>query len=121
MSDALAMERAAKRGKIHVLVDYETSWYGSNAKAAQLLTGGDLGPLVKVVVRDGHQGPEKIGVQPEFLKWLVDPKQDGDGALTDFGCYGPDLVTGDAAWGGAAVGEGGDAAAAAGAVSAGGG
>ncbi len=37
--DALAMERAAKRGKIHVLVDYETSWYGSNAKAARLLTG----------------------------------------------------------------------------------
>ncbi len=49
---------------------------------------------MKVVVRDGHQGPAKIGVQPEFLKWLVDPKQDGDGALTDFGCYGPDLVTG---------------------------
>jgi len=92
--DALAMERAAKHGKIHVLVDYETSWYGSNAKAAQLLTDGDLGATVKVVVRDGHQGPAKIGVQPEFLKWLVDPAMDGDGALTDFGCYGPDLVTG---------------------------
>ena len=92
--DALAMERAAKHGKIHVLVDYETSWYGSNAKAAQLLTDGDLGAMVKVVVRDGHQGPAKIGVQPEFLKWLVDPAMDGDGALTDFGCYGPDLVTG---------------------------
>jgi predicted dehydrogenase len=92
--DALAMERAAKRGKIHVLVDFETSWYGSNTKTAQLLTGGELGSLVKVVVRDGHQGPEKIGVQPEFLKWLVDPAMDGDGALTDFGCYGPDLVTG---------------------------
>jgi predicted dehydrogenase len=91
--DALAMERAAKRGGIHVLVDFETSWYGSNTKAAQLLAGGDLGPMVKVVVRDGHQGPEKIGVQPEFLKWLVDPAMDGDGALTDFGCYGPDLVT----------------------------
>ena len=91
--DALAMERAARRGKIHVLVDFETSWYGSNTKAAQLLTGGDLGSMVKVVVRDGHQGPEKIGVQPEFLKWLVDPAMDGDGALTDFGCYGPDLVT----------------------------
>jgi predicted dehydrogenase len=91
--DALAMERAARRGKIHVLVDYETSWYGSNAKAAQLLADGDLGSAVKVVVRDGHQGPAKIGVQPEFLKWLVDPTMDGDGALTDFGCYGPDLVT----------------------------
>jgi predicted dehydrogenase len=93
-ADALAMQRAAARGKIHVLVDFETSWYGSNAKAAQLLADGDLGSMVKVVVRDGHQGPEKIGVQPEFLKWLVDPTLDGDGALTDFGCYGPDLVTG---------------------------
>jgi predicted dehydrogenase len=91
--DALAMERAAKRGKIHVLVDYETSWYGSNTEAAKLLEGGDLGSLVKAVVRDGHEGPLKIGVQPEFGKWLIDPKLDGDGALTDFGCYGPDLVT----------------------------
>ena len=91
--DALAMERAARRGKIHVLVDYETSWYGSNAEVSQLLTGSELGTLVKAVVRDGHEGPLKIGVQPEFGKWLIDPKLDGDGALTDFGCYGPDLLT----------------------------
>ena len=91
--DALAMERAARRGKIHVLVDYETSWYGSNTEAAKLLEAGELGPLVKAVVRDGHEGPLKIGVQPEFGKWLIDPKLDGDGAMTDFGCYGPDLVT----------------------------
>jgi predicted dehydrogenase len=91
--DALAMERAAKRSKIHVLVDYETSWYGSNTEASQLLERGELGTLVKAVVRDGHEGPIKIGVQPEFGKWLIDPKLDGDGALTDFGCYGPDLVT----------------------------
>ena len=91
--DALAMQRAARQGKIHVLVDFETSWYPSNAEAARLLEGGELGPLVKTVIRDGHEGPKEIGVQPEFLKWLIDPKQDGDGALTDFGCYGPDLVT----------------------------
>jgi glucose-fructose oxidoreductase len=91
--DALAMEQAAKRSKIHVLVDYETSWYGSNTEASQLLEREELGTLVKAVVRDGHEGPIKIGVQPEFGKWLIDPKLDGDGALTDFGCYGPDLVT----------------------------
>jgi predicted dehydrogenase len=91
--DALAIERAAKRGKIHVLVDYETSWYGSNAEATKLIQDGAIGPLVKAEIRDGHQGPQKIGVQPEFLKWIKDPKLDGDGALTDFGCYGPDLVT----------------------------
>ena len=91
--DALAMERAAQRGKIHVLVDFETSWYASNAEASRLLTDGALGPLLKAVVRDGHQGPKEIGVQPEFLEWLTDPKKNGDGALTDFGCYGPDLIT----------------------------
>ena len=91
--DALAMERAAQRGHIHVLVDFETSWYASNADASRLLQQGALGPLVKAVIRDGHQGPKEIGVQPEFLKWLIDPEKNGDGALTDFGCYGPDLVT----------------------------
>jgi glucose-fructose oxidoreductase len=91
--DALAMERAAERGKIHVLVDFETSWYASNAEAGRLLNDGALGPLVKTVIRDGHQGPKEIGVQPEFLGWLTDPKKNGDGALADFGCYGPDLMT----------------------------
>jgi glucose-fructose oxidoreductase len=91
--DALAIERAAQQGKIHVLVDFETSWYASNADASRLLNDGSLGPLVKAVIRDGHQGPKAIGVQPEFLKWLIDPGKNGDGALTDFGCYGPDLIT----------------------------
>ncbi len=35
--DALAMQRAAARGKIHVLVDFETSWYPSNTEANRLL------------------------------------------------------------------------------------
>lgn len=92
-ADALAMESAAKRGHIHVLVDFETAWYTSNTEAFHLLHSGALGPMVKAVIRDGHQGPAKIGVGPDFLKLLVDPKQDGDGALTDFGCYGPNLMT----------------------------
>ncbi len=91
--DALAIGRAAEKGKIHVLVDFETSWYASNTEAYNLVKQGATGPIVKAVFRDGHQGPQKIGVQPEFLAWLIDPKQDGDGALTDFGCYGPDLMT----------------------------
>jgi predicted dehydrogenase len=54
---------------------------------------GRLGDLRKVVVHDGHQGPQEIGVQPEFLEWLTDPVQNGAGALYDFGCYGADLMT----------------------------
>jgi len=91
--DALTMQAAAQRGKIHVLVDYETSWYASNKAAYDLLAQGALGSIVKTVVRDGHEGPKLIHVAPEFFKWLTDPKQNGAGALFDFGCYGVDLMT----------------------------
>jgi glucose-fructose oxidoreductase len=92
-TDALAIQSAAQRGHIHVLVDFETSWYPSNTQAFNLLEQGALGPIVKTVIRDGHPGPKLINVPPEFLSWLLDPKLNGDGALTDFGCYGPDLMT----------------------------
>lgn len=91
--DALAIQHAAQRGKIHVLVDFETSWYSSNTEAFNLLKQGALGAMVKTVIRDGHQGPKLINVSPEFLAWLTDAKRNGDGALADFGCYGPNLMT----------------------------
>jgi glucose-fructose oxidoreductase len=93
LDDALAIQQAARSGKIHVLVNYETSWYPSNHAAYDLVHGGDLGDVRKVVVHDGHRGPKEIGVQPEFLAWLTDPKLNGGGALFDFGCYGADLMT----------------------------
>jgi predicted dehydrogenase len=93
LQDALAMEQAARAGKIHVLVNYETSWYRSNHAAYHLVRDGVLGNVRKVVVHDGHNGPKEIGVEPEFLAWLTDPKLNGGGALFDFGCYGADLMT----------------------------
>ena len=93
LEDAMAIERAAHSGKIHVLVNYETSWYRSNHAAYDLLHEGALGEVRKVVVHDGHKGPKEIGVEPEFLAWLTDPKRNGGGALFDFGCYGADLMT----------------------------
>ena len=91
--DALAMEAAAKRNNVHVLVDYETTWYPSNKAAYDLLAQGALGAVSKVVIRDGHRGPKLIHVSPEFFRILTDPKLDGAGALYDFGCYGADLMT----------------------------
>ena len=93
LEDALAIEKAAHAGKIHVLVNYETSWYRSNHAAYDLVHKGALGDVRKVVVHDGHKGPKEIGVEPEFLSWLTDPKLNGAGALFDFGCYGADLMT----------------------------
>lgn len=93
LEDALAIRRIAREHKIHVLVNYETTWYASNRDAYEQAQRGQLGPIRRVVVHDGHEGPQEIGVQPEFLKWLTDPAQNGAGALYDFGCYGVDLMT----------------------------
>lgn len=93
LEDALAIQRAAQQGKIHVLVNYETTWYPSNRAAYDLVRENIIGGIRKIVVHDGHQGPKEIGVGPEFFAWLTDPKLDGGGALFDFGCYGADLVT----------------------------
>jgi glucose-fructose oxidoreductase len=93
LEDALAIEKAAQLGKIQVLVNYETTWYPSNRAAYDLVHDNALGEVRKVVVHDGHRGPKEIGVGPEFLNWLTDPKLNGGGALFDFGCYGADLMT----------------------------
>jgi predicted dehydrogenase len=93
LEHALEMEKLVKANKIHLLTNYETSWYPTNEEAKKLLDKGDIGDLRKVIVRDGHKGPKKIGVNPEFLEWLTDPVLNGGGAITDFGCYGANLTT----------------------------
>lgn len=92
-ADARAIQRAAAAAHITVLVNYETTWYPSNAAVSQLVRDGALGDIRKVVIHDGHQGAKEIGVPPEFLAWLTDPARNGGGALFDFGCYGADLMT----------------------------
>ena len=91
--DARAMQQAAQSGKIHVLVNYETTWYRSNRAAYDLVHENAIGEIRKVVVHDGHPGPKAINVPPEFFAWLTDPRLGGGGALFDFGCYGADLMT----------------------------
>ncbi len=93
LDDALAIQQTAREHHIQVLVNYETTWYASNKAAYDAVASGELGPIRRVVVHDGHQGPAEIGVPPEFLRWLTDPAQNGAGALYDFGCYGVDLMT----------------------------
>ena len=91
---AKRMEELAQKYQIHLLTDYETSWYPTTAKSFQLVNDSSfVGHLTKVIMHDGHQGPKEIGVNKEFLEWLTDPVQNGGGALVDFGCYGADLMT----------------------------
>ncbi len=93
MADALAIRSAARQHHVNVLVNYETTWYTSNAEALREAESGKLGTVRKIVVHDGHEGPKEIGVGPEWLPWLTDPVKNGAGALFDFGCYGADLMT----------------------------
>jgi predicted dehydrogenase len=76
-----------------LLTNYETSWYGSNHEGYKMIGSGALGDLRKIIVYDGHTGPREIRVNEEFLDWLTDPVLNGGGAITDFGCYGADLIT----------------------------
>ena len=94
LEHARAIERAARSGRIPVMVNYETTWYASNRAAWDLVKEQKaLGDIRKIVVHDGHPGPKAINVQPEFLAWLTDPVRNGGGALFDFGCYGANLMT----------------------------
>lgn len=93
LDHAKKMQALAKKHKVHLLTNYETTWYPTNHKAYELVQKDSIGAIRKVVIRDGHRGPKKIGVNPEFLTWLTDPVQNGGGAITDFGCYGANLMT----------------------------
>jgi glucose-fructose oxidoreductase len=91
--DAHAIAELAKASKTTVLVNYFTTWEPSRHAAYELAKGGSIGEVRKIVAHDGHGGPKEIGVGPEFLGWLTDPKLNGGGALYDFGCYGVDFMT----------------------------
>jgi predicted dehydrogenase len=93
LDHANQMKALSEEHDIHLLTNYETTWYPSNHEVKEILDAGKIGPIRKVVVHDGHKGPSEIGINSEFLDWLIDPAQNGAGALTDFGCYGANLIT----------------------------
>ncbi|EAR02903.1 Gfo/Idh/MocA family protein [Maribacter sp. HTCC2170] len=94
LDHAEKMIALAKKHKVQLMTNYETSWYGSNAKAFDLIhKEKKIGDIRKLVFNTGHPGPIEIGCSKEFVSWLTDPKLNGAGALTDFGCYGANLST----------------------------
>ncbi len=94
MIHANKMEALTKKHKIHLITNYETTWYGSHHQAFDMIhTQGAIGDIRKVVIMDGHKGPKEIGCSKEFLEWLTDPVKNGGGAIMDFGCYGADIMT----------------------------
>lgn len=94
VAHAREIKMLSEKHGIHVLTNYETTWYASNLDINdQFRNATPHGKIRKVVIHDGHQGPKEIGCNAEFLAWLTDPVKNGGGAVTDFGCYGANLLT----------------------------
>lgn len=93
LAHAREMAEAAERAGVQLLTNYETTWYPSVWETQRRVREGQIGAVRRMVFRMGHRGPVEIGCRPAFLEWLLDPEENGAGALTDFGCYGVNLST----------------------------
>ncbi len=88
------MRALVEKHTIHLLTNFETTWYPSHAKLWDMIKNEkSLGTIRRVNFKDGHKGPIEIGCTPEFTDWLTDPIKNGGGALVDFGCYGANIMT----------------------------
>jgi predicted dehydrogenase len=91
-ADALTMEQLAETGEIKLMVNYWNAWTASTHELYRRVKAGEIGPVKKIIVQYGHQGPKEIGISKEFGDWLYDPIKNGGGAIMDFGCYGAEMA-----------------------------
>ena len=89
-ADARNMLQLASQANIKLMVNYWNAWAPASQEAYRRVEAGELGPIQKMIVEYGHQGPKEIGVSKQFADWLYDPEKNGAGALMDFACYGAD-------------------------------
>jgi len=87
-SDAREMQRIADEAGIKLMVNYWNAWAASSHELFHRVQVGEIGPVQRITVQYGHNGPKEIGVSKEFADWLYDPVKNGGGAIMDFGCYG---------------------------------
>jgi predicted dehydrogenase len=87
-ADAREMERLANQAGIKVMVNYWNVWVAPTHELYHRVKDNQVGPVEKIIVQYGHQGPKEIGVSKYFGDWLYDPVKNGGGAIMDFGCYG---------------------------------
>ena len=87
-ADAREMQRLADQAGIKLMVNYWNAWVAPTREIYHRVQAGEVGPVRKMIVRYGHQGPKEIGVSKYFSDWLYDPVKNGGGAIMDFGCYG---------------------------------
>jgi predicted dehydrogenase len=87
-ADAREMERLADKAGIKLMVNYWNAWVAPSYELFHRVKSGEIGPVQRIIVQYGHQGPKEIGISKEFGDWLYDPAKNGGGAIMDFGCYG---------------------------------
>lgn len=87
-ADARKMERLADQSGIKLMVNYWNAWVAPSHELFHRVKSGEIGPVQRIIVEYGHQGPKEIGISKEFGDWLYDPAKNGGGAIMDFGCYG---------------------------------
>src|SRR5215469_11535677 len=87
-ADAREMERLANQAGIKVMVNYWNAWVAPTHELYHRVKDNTVGPVQKIIVQYGHQGPKEIGVSKYFADWLYDGVKNGGGAIMDFGCYG---------------------------------
>ncbi len=93
LDEAREMADLAEEHGVHVLTNFETSWYASVREAKRMIESGEAGTPTRYIFSHGHKGPIEIGCSDEFVRWLSDPEFNGAGALVDFGCYGANIMT----------------------------
>jgi len=87
-AEAREMERLASKAGIKLMVNYWNAWVAPSYELFHRVKSGEIGPVQRIIVQYGHQGPKEIGISKEFGDWLYDPAKNGGGAIMDFGCYG---------------------------------
>lgn len=87
-ADAREMEQLANQAGIKVMVNYWNAWVAPTHDLYHRVRDLQVGPVQKIIVQYGHEGPKEIGFSEYFADWLYDPVKNGGGAIMDFGCYG---------------------------------
>jgi predicted dehydrogenase len=69
MEHARAIEAAARKGGVQIVVNFETTWYAANHSAYSLIHEKNASVVCgKIVVHDGHSGPKEIGCSADFRR-----------------------------------------------------
>ncbi len=92
LQEAQRMLAAAKKHNVRLMINWPFAWWPQLQHALNLASRGEVGDIWQVRYRAAHQGPEEFGCSSYFCEWLLDPVQNGGGAMMDYCCYGANLA-----------------------------